>query len=135
MGLFPEASSSSVDSSTRATVSGDTINGGGTPNVRRRLFSAASDILAAVGSSKCVGNVGALKVSDRLTDNSNTTTSTSAATVSFNGTSSSSMQQLSTSWEFLRLVAQMYTFRFSLHNSYIVIEIIFIVAYCRLLSK
>lgn len=115
MGLFPEASNS-ADSTTGANVSGDT-SGGFTPNVRRRLFSAASDILAAVGSSK-VASASAPKVSDRLSDSKTSassptkiTTSTNAATVP---STSSSMQQLSTSWEFLRLVAQMYTICFYL---------------------
>lgn len=104
MGLFPEASSS-VGNTTGASVPSDT-SGGGTPNVRRRLFSAASDILAAVGSSKSAGSSGAHKLTDTKTSASSPTkitTSISAAT--FNDvscTSSSSMQQLSTSWEFLR---------------------------------
>lgn len=120
MGLFPEADGTVADTTSGVTVAGGTS---GTPNVRRRLFSAASDLLAAVGSTKSAGSAGDLKLSDRLTDSKTSalsttkiTTSTSAATVSFS-TNSSSMQQLSTSWEFLRLVAQMYTILFNLQHN------------------
>lgn len=107
MGLFPETSSSG-NSTAGANISADTSDSS-TPNVRRRLFSAASEMLASVGSSKnSSGRAGAF-MNDKLADSITSTSPTTKITTSTNPSSSSSMQQLSTSWEFLRLVAQIYT--------------------------
>lgn len=107
MGLFPEASNCGN-------------SGNGTPKVKRKLFSAASEILSAVSGSSKSGNVAgssesANKINETIHKGCNSVVGVSdksstllAAVTLLNGTGSSctsnrnQMQQLSTSWEFLR---------------------------------
>lgn len=104
MGLFPEANSGACSGSGGG-------GGGGTPKVKRKLFSAASEILSVVsGSSKSANgsSESGSKINDTTQKGDNIKTSTITLLSGIGNSSNSScctsnkMQQLSTSWEFIR---------------------------------